>query len=327
MKVAINGFGRIGKNIFKIALERKIQIVAINDLHGAEDAAYALKYDSVYGNFKGKVHSSGENLIVNGKKYPVLSEMDPEKLPWKKLGVDVVIEATGAFTKRDGAMKHIKAGAKRVIITAPSDDADITLIIGVNENKLKKTHEIISIASCTTNCLAPVVKVLNEKFGIKESFLTTLHAYTASQNIVDGFHKKRRRGRTAGLNIVPTSTGATDALSRAMPEMKGKMSGLAMRVPIASGSIIDFVAHLKKKTSVNEVNKAFKDAAEKGMKGILDYTEDEIVSSDIIGNTHSSIVDGLSTMMQGEMVKVLAWYDNEHGYSSRVIDSLKLLRG
>lgn len=325
MKVAINGFGRIGKTVFKIAIKKGIHVVAINDLHGAEDAAYSLNHDSVYGKFDSKVKAEGNNLVVSGNKIKILNEKDPTKLPWKKLGVDVVIECTGVFTNRTGASKHLKAGAKKVIISAPSDDADITVVPGVNQLDLSKKDKIISVASCTTNCLGPVVKVLEDNFGIKNSFLTTVHAYTASQSIVDSFNKSRRRGRAAGLNIVPTSTGATKALGKVMPEVRDKMNGLSMRVPLASGSIIDYVAVLNKKVSKEQVNDAFKKASNSNLKGILEYTEDEIVSSDILGNSHSSIIDGLSTMVQGDLVKVLAWYDNEYGYSNRVIDVLKIL--
>jgi glyceraldehyde 3-phosphate dehydrogenase len=265
-------------------------------------------------------------LVVGGKKIKVLSVADPEKLPWKSLGVDYVVESTGRFKDHKEAEKHLKAGAKRVLISAPSDDSDITVVYGVNDDKLKKEHKIISVASCTTNCLAPLAKVLDDNFGIKRGFMTTVHGYTSSQALVDGPNKKLRRGRAAGVNIVPTSSGATSATSKAMPQLKGKMDGVALRVPVAAGSIVDFVAELNKNATKDQINEAFKKAANGKLKGVLQYTEDEIVSSDVIGNLHSSIIDGMSTQSLGNLVKVLSWYDNEYGYSCRMVDVLKKLK-
>jgi glyceraldehyde 3-phosphate dehydrogenase len=328
VKIAINGFGRIGRRVFVEALRKGVKVVAINDIHGVKDAEYLLKYDSVYGNYPGKVSVQGNNLIVDGKKIVVLNEREPENLPWKKLGVDVVIESTGVFRDREGAGKHLKAGSKNVIVSAPMKDgnSDITVVPGVNHDKLKKSHEIISVASCTTNCTAPVVKILDDAFGIKNAFLTTVHAYTSSQALVDGSHKKPRRGRAAALNLVPTSTGAATAVIEAIPKMKGKLDGMAIRAPVPCGSIIDLTVQLKKKAGVEKINEAFKKSAKGKFKGVLEYSEDELVSSDIIGNTHSSIFDSKLTQIQGDFVKVFAWYDNETGYSSRVVDVVKMLK-
>ncbi len=323
MKVAINGLGRIGRAIFKIGLEKGINFIAINDLADFKNLAYLIKYDSVYGNYDKKIETGNDFIKINNKKISVFSEADPEKLPWKKLKIDVVIESTGFFTAREGAEKHIKAGAQKVLISAPAENPDITIVPGVNESKLKKEHKIISMGSCTTNCLAPLAKVLNDEFGIKKGFMTTIHAYTPNQNILDSPHKKLRRGRAGAINIVPTTSGATTSVIEVIPELKGKIDGLAIRVPVACGSIVDFVAELNKKFSKEQINKVFKKSALGKLKGILSYTEDEIVSSDIIGNPHSSIVDGLSTQVIGDLVKVLAWYDNEYGYSCRMIDMLK----
>ncbi|MBM3234064.1 type I glyceraldehyde-3-phosphate dehydrogenase [Candidatus Pacearchaeota archaeon] len=325
MKTAINGFGRIGRAFFKIALEKGIDIVAINDLTSPDVLTYLLKYDSVYGNYRKKVESGKGFIKVDNKKIMVFSEKEPGKLPWKKLGVDIVIESTGIFTDREGASKHIKAGAKKVIITAPAKNPDITIVPGVNNNILKKEHKIISMASCTTNCLAPIAKVLNDNFKIKKAFMTTAHAYTNDQEILDVPHKKLRRGRAAAINIIPTSSGATTSVADVIPELKGKMDGLALRVPVSCGSIVDFVAELDKKASVKEINAALKKAAEGNLKGILQYTEDAIVSSDVIGNPSSSVVDGALTQSIGNLVKVLSWYDNEYGYSCRLADMIKLL--
>jgi glyceraldehyde 3-phosphate dehydrogenase len=329
MRIAINGFGRIGRSVFKIGLERGFDFVAINDLTDPKVLAYLLSYDSVYGRYDKKVEAGPNYIKVNGKKIQILNEKDPERLPWKKLGVDVVIESTGFFTDREGAQKHIKAGAKKVLITAPAKNSDVTIVPGVNDEKLKKEHKIISMGSCTTNCLAPVAKVLNDEFGIKQAFMTTAHAYTNDQMILDVPHKKLRRGRAAAINIIPTTSGATQSVAEAIPELKGKMDGLALRVPVACGSIVDFVAELNKKVTVKEINNALKKAASGKLKGILEYTEDEIVSSDVIGNKSSSVVDGLSTQVIGEsgnLVKVLSWYDNEFGYSNRMVDLLKMLK-
>jgi len=326
MRVAINGFGRIGRNVFRAGFGKGVNIVAVNDLTDTKNLAYLLKHDSVYGECGLNIKFTNNSLIVNGKKILVLSEKDPSKLPWGKLKVDLVVESTGLFRRKDEAMKHIRAGAKKVIISAPSESAEKTIVLGVNEKTLKKTDKVISMASCTTNCLAPVVKVLDDNFGIESGFMTTVHGYTSSQKLVDGPHHKFRRGRAAAVNIIPTTSGATAATALAIPKLKGKIDGLAMRVPVVAGSITDFVVNLKKSVTVEKINKAFKKAAKGSMKGILAYSTDEIVSTDIIGNKHSSIVDGLSTQVIGKkMVKVLSWYDNEWGYSSRMIDLIKYI--
>ncbi len=326
MRVAINGFGRIGKGVLKAALDQKVQIVAVNDIHGIKSAAYLLKYDSVYGKFKGKIQVKKDHLVVNGKKVLVLKEMDPEKLPWKKLKIDVVVESTGVFRLRKDAMKHISAGAKRVLISAPmKDKSDVTLVPGVNDSALKKSHKLISVASCTTNCAAPVAKVLDDNFGIKFALLSTVHGYTSSQALIDGVNEKDpRRGRAAAVNLIPTTTGAANAVVEAIPKLKGKIDGSAIRAPLPDGSIIDFVAEVKKPVDAKKVNSAFKKAASK-MKGILEYTEEDLVSSDIIGNPYSAVFDSKMTKVEGNLVKVFAWYDNEYGYSCRVVDVIKAL--
>ena len=327
MKVAINSLGRIGRPVLKICLEKGVKVVAVNDLADAKTLAYLLKYDSVYGNYDKKVEVGEGFIKINGKKILVFSEKEPEKLPWKKLGVDIVVESTGFFENE--AHKHIRAGAKKVIISAPSKNCDVTVVPGVNMDKLKKEHKIISMGSCTTNCLAPVAKVLQDNFGIKKGFMTTVHAYTNDQKILDVPHKKLRRGRGAAVNIIPTSSGATISVAESIPELKGKMDGLALRVPVACGSIVDFVAELDKEVTKEEVNDAFKRAASGKLKGILQYTEDEIVSSDVIGNSNTSVVDGLSTQVlegKGNLVKVLSWYDNEYAYSCKMVDLIKMLK-
>jgi len=324
MKVAINGLGRIGRPVLKLCLEKGIDVVAINDLADVETLAYLLKYDSVYGNYNKKVEAGKDFLKINGKKIAVFAEAEPEKLPWKKLGVDVVIEATGFFENE--GYKHLKAGAKKVLVSAPSKKCDVTIVPGVNEGMLKKGYRVISMGSCTTNCLAPLAKVLQDNFGIVKAFMTTVHAYTNDQKILDVPHRKLRRGRAAAINMIPTTSGATISVAEAIPSLKGKMNGLAIRVPIACGSIVDFVAELKKKATKQEINNAFKKAASGKMKGILQYTEDEIVSSDVIGNPHTSIIDGLSTMAIGNTVKVLAWYDNEYAYSCKMVELLKKMK-
>jgi glyceraldehyde 3-phosphate dehydrogenase len=327
MRVAINGFGRIGRAVFKLCLEKKINVVAVNDLLDNKSMVYLLKYDSVYGRYDKEIKSGEDFLKIGSKRIKLFDEEDPEKLPWKKLKVDVVIEATGKFRRRKEAMKHINAGAKKVVISAPAESADATIILGVNGEKLKKKDKIISVASCTTNALTPVVKVLNDEFGIEKGSMVTAHAYTTSQGLVDSPAKKTRRGRAAAINIVPTTSGATKAVVQIMPELKGKLDGFAMRVPVATGSVIDFVAVLKKKTNASEINKLFEKASKGKMKGILSYSEDEIVSSDVIGDPHSSVVDGISThVVDGNLARVLAFYDNEYGYSNRLVDVVKKLR-
>jgi glyceraldehyde 3-phosphate dehydrogenase len=326
VNIAINGFGRIGRAVFRIALEKGINIVAINDVHGPKDAEYLLKYDSIYGPFKKPVKLQGDSLQVGNKKIKVLSERDPTKLPWKKLGADIIIESTGVFRDKPSASQHLKAGAKKVIITSPAKQPDVTIVPGINSSALKKEHKIISVASCTTNCLVPVVKVLHDKFKINRALMTTVHAYTNDQNLHDNSHKKFRRGRAAAMNIVPTTTGAAKSVVEIMPELLGKINGLAVRVPVPVGSLVDLVAELDGEYTVEQINAEFKKASQKQLKGIMEYSEDELVSSDIIANPHSTIVDALSTQVDGSMVKVLAWYDNEFGYSNRVVDVIKMLQ-
>ncbi len=325
IKVGINGFGRIGRLVFRRALELGgFDFVGINDLTDAKTLAHLLKYDSVHGRFNGTIKVQGNNLIVNGDKIKITAERDPKKLNWGDLGADVVIEATGVFRTKEACMMHIESGAKKVILTVPAkDEIDATIVLGVNDKALKAKHKIISNASCTTNCLAPMAKVLNDTFGIKQGFMTTIHAYTNDQRILDLPHSDLRRARSAAVSIIPTTTGAAKAVGKVIPELNGKLDGMAMRVPTPDGSITDFVAVLNKKTTVEEVNAAFKKAAKGKLKGIMEYTEDPIVSADIIGNSHSNIFDSLSTMVQGNMVKVIGWYDNEYGYSCRVVDLMK----
>lgn len=325
MKVAINGFGRIGRSILRRALEKGVNVVAINDLADTETLAYLLKYDSVYGIYEKSVKAGKGFIKVGGKKIVVSSKEDPEKLPWKNLGVDVVVESTGRFRDRVDASKHLKAGAKKVLISASGKNVDFTVVLGVNEKDLKKSHKIISMASCTTNCIAPIVKILNDKFGIKNGFLTTIHAYTTDQKLLDSPHEKLRRARAAAVNLVPTTSGAATAVVDVIPNLKGKIDGIAIRVPVVCGSITDFVATLSRSVTVNEVNKVIKEAV-KRLGGVLEYTDEEIVSSDIIGNSASSIFDSKLTMVNGNMVKVFSWYDNEYGYSCRMVDLIKMLK-
>lgn len=326
IRVAINGFGRIGRVFLKALLERKtkgVEVVAINHTQGAESAAYLFQHDSVYGMFHGKVGWKKDLLIINGKSIKIVSGREPENLPWRSLKIDVVIESTGAFTDTPGASKHLIAGAKNVVITAPSRDNQCpTIIPGINDNKIKKSQKVFSLGSCTTNCLAPVVKILNDEFGIERAFFNTIHAYTNDQSLQDSFHRKTRRGRAAGRNIVPTNSGASLSVEQAIPELKNKLSGLAIRVPVICGSITDLTAELKKPFTIEKINATFKKHSQGKMKNILEYSEDELVSTDIIGNPKSSVIDGLSTMKDGNLVKVLAWYDNEYGYSNRLVDFL-----
>ncbi|HOB82541.1 MAG TPA: type I glyceraldehyde-3-phosphate dehydrogenase [Peptococcaceae bacterium] len=322
-KVGINGFGRIGRNVFRVALDNEdFEIVAVNDLTDARTLAHLLLYDSVHGPFAGRVEAGEDSIIINGKAIKVLAEKDPALLPWGELGVDVVIESTGRFTKGEKARAHLKAGAKKVIITAPAKDEDLTVVMGVNDDQYDPAkHHIISNASCTTNCLAPVVKVLHEKYTVRRGMMTTVHSYTNDQQILDLPHKDLRRARAAALSIIPTTTGAAKAVTLVLPELKGKLNGFAMRVPTPNVSVVDFVAELGTKVSVEEVNAALKEAAEGPLKGIMAYSDLPLVSKDYNGNPHSSIIDGLSTMViDGNMVKVVAWYDNEWGYSNRVVD-------
>ncbi|WP_377887762.1 type I glyceraldehyde-3-phosphate dehydrogenase [Alkalihalobacillus sp. R86527] len=322
-KVGINGFGRIGRNVFRAALNNpNVEVVAVNDLTDANMLAHLLKYDTIHGELNVEVEVNGENLVVNGSEIKVLSERDPAQLGWGDLGVDVVVESTGRFTNREDAAKHLEAGAKKVVISAPAKNEDITVVLGVNEDKYDaENHHVLSNASCTTNCLAPVAKVLNDKFGIKRGLMTTVHSYTNDQQILDLPHKDYRRARAAAENIIPTSTGAAKAVSLVLPELDGKLNGMAMRVPTPNVSIVDLVAELDADVTVDDVNAALKEAAEGDLKGYLGYSEEPLVSKDYNGNPHSSIVDAISTMnIDGNMVKVVSWYDNEWGYSSRVVD-------
>ncbi|MEH7501341.1 type I glyceraldehyde-3-phosphate dehydrogenase [Neobacillus drentensis] len=328
VKVGINGFGRIGRNVFRAALNNSnVEIVAINDLTDANMLAHLLKYDTVHGTLQADVTVDGEYLVVGGHKVKVLAERDPAQLGWGGLGVDVVVESTGRFTKREDAAKHLEAGAKKVIISAPASNEDITIVMGVNEDKYDaNNHHVLSNASCTTNCLAPFAKVLNDTFGIKRGMMTTIHSYTNDQQILDLPHKDYRRARAAAENMIPTSTGAAKAVSLVLPELKGKLNGMAMRVPTPNVSIVDLVMELDKDVTAEEVNAALRTAAEGPLKGILAYSELPLVSTDYNGSTASSTIDALSTMvLEGNMVKVLSWYDNEVGYSSRVVDLVDYL--
>jgi glyceraldehyde 3-phosphate dehydrogenase len=323
VKVAINGFGRIGRNVFRVASTRsEVEIVAINDMFSADQLAFLLKYDSVYGQFGGAVEASGAGLQVDGKTISVSAEKDPSKLPWKKMSVDLVIESTGVFRQREQCAMHLDAGAKKVILTVPpKGDIDRMIVLGVNEEMLKTEDKIVSNASCTTNCLAPITKVLHDNFTIKSGLMTTVHAYTNDQRLVDMPHSDMRRARAAALNIIPTTTGAAKAIGKVIPDLAGKLDGMAMRVPTPTGSIVDFVAQVEKDASVDDINAAMKKAAGGPMKGILQYCDEPIVSSDIVANSHSSIFDSLATMVVGtRLVKLVSWYDNEWGYSNRVVD-------
>lgn len=323
VKIGINGFGRIGRNVFRAALKNsEVEVVAVNDLTDANMLAHLLKYDSVHGKLDADVKVDGDSLVVDGVAVKVTAERDPSKLTWGEMGVDIVVESTGFFTKRADAAKHLEAGAKKVIISAPATDEDITIVMGVNHDKYDAaSHDVISNASCTTNCLAPFAKVLNDNFGIKRGMMTTVHSYTNDQQILDLPHKDYRRARAAAENIIPTSTGAAKAVSLVLPELKGKLNGGAMRVPTPNVSLVDLVAELDKDVTAEEVNAALKAASEGDLKGILDYSDEPLVSGDYNGNPASSTIDALSTMvMEGSMVKVISWYDNESGYSHRVID-------
>jgi glyceraldehyde 3-phosphate dehydrogenase len=328
MKIAINGFGRIGRHVFKIAFERDdLEIVAVNDLTDNKTLAHLLKYDSTYGVYDKKVEHNDEYIIVDGVKIHASAEKDPKQLPWKQMGVDVVVESTGVFRKREQCLWHVEAGAKKVVLTVPSKDKiDRTIVLGVNDSMLKDEDQIVSNASCTTNCLAPIAKVLNDNFKIIEGLMTTVHAYTNDQRILDFPHSDLRRARAAALSVIPTSTGAAKAIGLVIPELDGKLNGMALRVPVPTGSLVDLTVRLEKDASVEEINKAMKEASIGNMEGILEYCEDPIVSSDVRGNTHSSIFDALSTMKIGKgFVKVLSWYDNEWGYSNRVVDLIERL--
>jgi len=326
LRVGINGFGRIGRLVVRAAVERGVplEFVAVNDLTDARTLAHLLRYDSVHGTWPGAGHTADGQLDVRGKKVQVLSEKDPSKLPWKALGVEIVLEATGKFTDREGGALHLAAGARGVLISAPAKGADLTFVFGVNDGLFDPSrHQVVTIGSCTTNGLAPVVKVLHDGFGIEHGFMTTIHAYTNDQRILDLPHKDLRRARAAGVNLIPTSTGAAKAIGEVVPELKGRLDGIAVRAPVADGSLIDLVCRVKRPASKEAVNAAMKAAATGPMKGILEYCEDPIVSSDVVGNAHSSVFDSLSTsVLDGSLVKILAWYDNEWGFSNRVVDAL-----
>ena len=328
VKVGINGFGRIGRNIMRAAMgDKSIDIVAVNDLTNAATLAHLLKYDSILGNLKADITAKGDRITVDRDEFQVLSVKDPAQLPWKSLGVDVVFESTGLFTNRDDAAKHLTAGAKKVVITAPAKKPDISVVLGVNSDAYDPAkHQIISNASCTTNCLAPLAKVLHDKFTIRKGWMTTVHSYTNDQQLLDLPHKDLRRARAAALSIIPTTTGAAVAVGEVLPELKGRLDGISMRVPTPNVSVVDLAALLDKKTSKEEVNKAFLDAANGALKGIMQYVDEPLVSIDFRGNPYSSIIDSQYTnVMDGDFVKVLAWYDNEWGYSSRCVDLLRFM--
>lgn len=336
LKIGINGFGRIGRLVFRAALENNLNVVAVNDLTDAKTLAHLLKYDSTHGVLPGKVsykeggakvgRNNVDALVVGRKKIAVLSERDPSKLPWKSAGVDVVVEATGFFADKDAASAHLKGGAKKVVISAPAKGDLPTVVMGINDDILKKSDKVMSNASCTTNCLAPMVSVLHDSFGVEHGLMTTIHAYTGDQRLIDAPHSDLRRARSAALSMIPTTTGAASAVGKVIPDLNGKLDGMAVRVPTPDGSFTDFVAVLKKNVTAEQVNNAFKRAARGRLKGILEYVDDPIVSADIVGNPHSCIFDSLiTTVMSGNMVKVCGWYDNEWGYSNRCIDLLKKL--
>jgi glyceraldehyde 3-phosphate dehydrogenase len=334
IRVAINGFGRIGRNVIRASLGhsqygKKFEIIAVNDLGNTEVLAHLLKYDSIYGKFDGNVEVKNDGIDINGKSIKFFSQVNPSKLPWKDLDIDTVVESTGIFRTREGASQHLEAGAKKVIISAPAKDPDITVVLGVNEHLYDaNTHNIISNASCTTNSLAPPVKVLNDTFGIEQGFMNTIHSYTGDQRILDFPHKDLRRARAAAVSIIPTTTGAAKAVTLVIPELKGRLDGMAVRVPTPDGSLTDFTCILKKEVSRDEVNNALRNAAEGTLKGIMQYTEEPLVSVDIVGNPHSAIIDGLSTKVNGErgnLLKILSWYDNEWGYSCRIVDLINYI--
>lgn len=328
IRVAINGFGRIGRLVFKAAqYDKEVEIIAINDLTDAHTLAHLLKYDSVHGRYPEKVVFEGDNLVAGDRKVKVIAEKDPAKLPWNDIGVDIVVEATGVFRKREQLENHINQGANKVVLTVPAkDEIDNTIVLGVNNAELKATDKIVSNASCTTNCLAPVVKVLHDNFGLVRGFMTTIHGYTNDQRLLDLPHSDLRRARAAAISMIPTTTGAARAVGKVIPELNGKLDGVAIRVPVSDGSIVDLVAEVGKDVSADDINAAMKKAADGEMKGVLEYCEDPIVSIDVVGNPHSSVFDSLSTgVMDGNFVKVFSWYDNEWGYSCRTLDLAKLM--
>lgn len=334
IRVGINGFGRIGRNVLRASLQhsqygKKFEVIAVNDLGNTEILAHLLKYDSIYGKYCGEIKVKPEGVEVDGHLIAFFSEVNPVNLPWRKLNIDVVIESTGVFRTRDGAGKHLEAGAKKVIISAPGKEPDLTVVLGVNEKMYDPSkHNIISMASCTTNSLAPPVKVLHDTFGIEQGFMTTVHSYTGDQRILDFPHKDLRRARAAAVSIIPTTTGAAKAVTLVIPDLKGKIDGTALRVPTPDGSITDFVCLLKKPATVQEINRALKTASETNLKGIMQYTEEPLVSVDVVGNPHSAIIDGLSTKVIGEkgnFAKIFSWYDNEWGYSCRIVDLMNYM--
>lgn len=328
INIAINGFGRIGRMVFRAAInDSNLNFVAINDLTDTKTLAHLLKHDSVHGNLSVSVTYTEDSLVVDGKPIKVFAEREPENLPWGKLGVDVVVESTGFFVKKELAEKHITAGAKKVLISAPGKGDILTIVKGVNEHEYdKNSHHVVSNASCTTNCLAPVVKVLHDNFKIVKGFMTTVHSYTGDQKLLDAPHKDLRRARSAAVNIVPTSTGAAVAVTKVIPELKGKLDGLAMRVPTPNGSIVDFICEVEREVTVAEINALFKNVAEHHLKGVLEYSEEPLVSTDIIGNPNSSIFDSqLTNVIDGKLIKIISWYDNEWGYSNRMVDVIRML--
>ncbi len=327
LPVGINGFGRIGRLVFRAAVAQGgIDIKAINDLTDAKTLAHLLKYDSTHGRFGGEVEADGDSLVVNGKPIRIIAERDPDKLPWGEIGAEAVLESTGLFSEREQAEAHIKAGAKKVVISQPAKGEDLTVVLGVNDDQLKPEHTILSNASCTTNCLAPMAKVLQENFGIVKGMMNTIHSYTNDQRILDLPHKDLRRARSAAVSMIPTTTGAAVAVGKVLPELAGKLDGLSIRVPTPDGSLTDFTAVLERDATVEEINAAFQSAAEGSLQGVLEYSEDPLVLADIVGNAHSCIFDALSTnVVEGNMVKILGWYDNEWGYSNRCVDLLKRL--
>ena len=327
LPVGINGFGRIGRLVFRAAVARGgIDIKAINDLTDAKTLAHLLKYDSTHGRFNGEVEADGDSLVVNGKPIRIIAERDPAKLPWGEIGAKAVLESTGLFSEREQAEAHIRAGAEKVVISQPAKGEDLTVVLGVNDDQLKPEHTILSNASCTTNCLAPMAKVLQENFGIVKGMMNTIHSYTNDQRILDLPHKDLRRARSAAVSMIPTTTGAAVAVGKVLPELAGKLDGLSIRVPTPDGSLTDFTAVLEKDATVEEINAAFQSAAEGSLQGVLEYSEDPLVLADIVGNAHSCIFDALSTnVVEGNMVKILGWYDNEWGYSNRCVDLLKRL--
>ena len=327
LPVGINGFGRIGRLVFRAAVAQGgIDVKAINDLTDAKTLAHLLKYDSTHGRFNGEVEADGDSLVVNGKTIRIIAERDPAKLPWGEIGAEVVLESTGLFSQREQAEAHIQAGAKKVVISQPAKGEDLTVVLGVNDDQLKPEHTILSNASCTTNCLAPMAKVLQENFGIVKGMMNTIHSYTNDQRILDLPHSDLRRARSAAVSMIPTTTGAAVAVGKVLPELAGKLDGLSIRVPTPDGSLTDFTAVLERDATADEINAAFKSAAEGSLQGVLEYSEDPLVLADIIGNAHSCIFDALSTnVVEGNMVKILGWYDNEWGYSNRCVDLLKRL--